>query len=82
MRIQAADQSETTPDYLVDRRQIAVRIGKRRIDLNSPRVTLQRSVHILHLLQRVAHVAVGIGKRRLDPAQAASKNISHAYSVK
>ena len=57
--------------YLVDGGQIAVGVGEGRVDLNGPRVALQRSVDVLHLLQRVAHVAVGIGERRLDSAQAA-----------
>lgn len=37
------------------------------IDLNGASVTLQRSLYVLHFLESVAHVAVGIGKCRLDP---------------
>ena len=49
------------------RRQVAVGIGKGGINLDGPRVALEGGVNILHFLQRVAHVAIGVGKRRLDP---------------
>ena len=41
-------------------------VGKRRIDLYRPRIALHRSVNVLHLFERVTHVAVGVGKVRVD----------------
>ena len=51
----------------MDGSKIRVGIGERRIDLNGSRVALKRPVNVLHLLQSVAHVAVSVGKRWLDP---------------
>jgi hypothetical protein len=42
-----------------------MRISKGRIDLDGSGVTLQRALDVVHLLQSVAHVTVGIGKRGL-----------------
>lgn len=42
--------------------QIAVRICKCRVNLNGTSVTLQGALNILHLLQSVSHVRVGISK--------------------
>ena len=52
---------------LVHRREVGVSVRKRGIDLNGPGVALQRALNVVHLLQGVAHVAVGIGEGRLDP---------------
>ena len=46
--------------------EVAVRVGEGRVDLDGARVALQRRRDVLHLLQRVAHVAVGVSERRLD----------------
>lgn len=46
--------------------QIAVGICKCRVNLNGTSVTLQGSLNILHLLQSVSHVRVGIGKGRTN----------------
>ncbi len=43
-------------------REIAVCISERGVDLNGACVTLQGAVHIAHLLQRVAHVGIGVGE--------------------
>ena len=51
----------------MDGSKIRVGIGERRIDLNGSRVALKRTVDVLHLLQSVAHVAVSVSKRWLDP---------------
>lgn len=48
-------------------------IGKRRIYLNSPCVTLECAINVLHLLQSVSHVTVCVGKRWLDPTKIISK---------
>ena len=53
--------------HLVDGGQVAVCVSEGGVDLNGARVALQRSLHILHLLQSVAHVGVGVRKRRADP---------------
>ena len=37
------------------------------VDLDGPGVALQRPLHVVHLLQGVAHVGVRVGKGRLDP---------------
>ncbi len=42
-------------------------VGERWIDLNGPGVALKRSLHVVHFLQRVSHVRVGVRKSRLDP---------------
>ena len=47
--------------------QVTVRIGEGGVDLNGPGVALQGSLDVLHLLQRVAHVGVGVSKRGADP---------------
>lgn len=52
--------------HLVDRSQIAVSISKSRVDLDGTGVALQGSLYILHFLQCVAHVRVGISKCRAD----------------
>ena len=52
----------------MNRSQIAVGVGKGRVDLNGTRVTLEGAVDVLHLLQRIAHVAVGVGKGGLNSA--------------
>ena len=41
-------------------------VGEGGVDLDGARVALQRRLDVLHLLQRVAHVAVGVGEGRLD----------------
>jgi len=41
-------------------------IGESWVDLNGPCIALQRSIDVLHLFQRVSHIAVSIGKRWLD----------------
>lgn len=46
--------------------QIAVGICKRRVNLNGTGVTLQGSLNVLHLLQGVSHVRVGVGEGRTD----------------
>ena len=51
----------------MNRRQIAVGVGEGGVDLDGPRVALQRRLDVLHLLQRVAHVAVRVGESWLDP---------------
>lgn len=48
--------------------QVAVGVGEGGVDLDGAGVALQRSLHVLHLLQRVAHVGVGISKGGADPA--------------
>lgn len=53
-------------EYLVNGSQIAVGICKRRVNLNGTSVTLQGSLNILHLLQSVSHVRIGVSKGRTD----------------
>ena len=43
--------------------------GERRVDLDGAGVALECALHVVHLLQGVAHVGVGVGEGRLDPAQ-------------
>lgn len=43
-------------------------ISKGRVDLDGTSVALQRPLHVLHFLQRVAHVGVGISKCGADSA--------------
>lgn len=38
----------------MNRRQIRVRVGERRIDLNRSRVACHRAVNVTHFFQRVA----------------------------
>lgn len=42
-------------------------VSKGGVDLNGTCVALQCPLHVLHLLQGVAHVGVGIRKGRTDP---------------
>ncbi len=48
-------------------------IGKGWVDLNGSGVALQRSTDILHLLESVPHVAVGISKVGVDPENTKTK---------
>ena len=48
-------------------------IGKGWVDLNGSGVALQGSIDVLHLLQSVTHVAVGISEVRVDPARQTKK---------
>lgn len=50
----------------VYRSEITMGVGESWIYLYGSRVTLKRSLHILHLLQRVAHVRISIRKGRLN----------------
>ena len=43
------------------------RTSECRVDLDSARVALEGTRDVVHLLQRVAHVGVGVGEGRLDP---------------
>ena len=52
---------------LVNGSKVGVCISEGRVDLYGPGIALDGSCHVAHLLQSVAHVAVGIGKGRLDP---------------
>lgn len=51
----------------MDAGQIAVGVCKRRINLYRSGITLQGAGHVLHFLERVPHVGVGVGKCRLNP---------------
>ena len=42
-------------------------VGEGWVNLNRPRVALHRSVHVLHFLEGVPHVAVGVRKVGVDP---------------
>jgi len=53
--------SGVAPD-LVNGSQVTVGVCERWVDLDGAGVALQRSLHVLHLLQGVAHVGVGVGK--------------------
>lgn len=48
------------------RGKVAMRISKGWVDLDGAGVALKSSLDILHLLEGVAHVGVGIGECRLD----------------
>ncbi len=50
--------------------------------LYCPRVALQRPLDVVHLLERVAHVGVGVGERRLDPGKKQIKNTLHTHCGK
>ena len=52
----------------MDRGKVAMGVSKGWVDLNSSSVALHGAINILHLLQGVAHVAVGISKVGVDPA--------------
>ena len=47
--------------------------GEGRVDLDGAGVALESALHVVHLLQGVAHVGVSVGKGRLDPAQEGRK---------
>ena len=42
-------------------------VSKGRVDLDGPRVALKRALDVVHFLEGVAHVGVGVGEGRLDP---------------
>ena len=42
------------------------RLNNRNAHLNRSRIALQRGLHVAHLLQRVAHITVGVGKGGRD----------------
>lgn len=44
-------------------------VGKGWIDLNGTSVALKSPIDVLHLLQSVTHIAVGISKVGMDPEQ-------------
>lgn len=50
----------------MDGSQIAVSISEGRVDLDGTSVALQRPLYILHLLQCVTHVGIGISKCGAD----------------
>lgn len=50
------------------RGKVTVGISKGWVDLDGPAVALHGSCDVLHLFQRVAHIAVCISKVRVDPA--------------
>lgn len=43
-------------------------ISKGRVDLDGSAVTLHGTINVLHLLQSVAHVAIGVRKVGMDSA--------------
>ena len=57
----------------MDRCQVGVRVGEGWVDLDGAGVALESALHVVHLLQGVAHVGVCVGEGRLDPAQEGSK---------
>lgn len=59
--------------YLVDRGQIAVSISKGRVNLDGTGVALQRSLYVLHFLQCITHVRVGISEGGTDSKNKPSK---------
>ena len=59
--------ASTEGTHLVYGGQVAVGVGEGRVDLNSPGVALECALYVLHLLQCVPHVGVGISKGRRNP---------------
>ena len=53
----------------MDGSEIAVGVGKGGVNLNGTSVALECSIYVLHLLQCVPHVAVGISKVGMDPTE-------------
>ena len=47
--------------------------GEGRVDLDGAGVALEGALHVVHLLQGVAHVGIGVREGRLDPAQEGRK---------
>ena len=47
--------------------------GEGRVDLDGAGVALECSLHVVHLLQGVAHVGVCVREGRLDPAEEGRK---------
>ena len=57
----------------MDRCQVGVRVGEGGVDLDGSGVALHGPLDVVHLLEGVAHVGVGVGEGRLDPAQEGRK---------
>lgn len=68
--------SGVAPD-LVNGGQVTVGVCERWVDLDGAGVALQRSLHVLHLLQGVAHVGVGVGKRGTYPRERETPERAH-----
>lgn len=54
------------PAVFVHGGKVTVSVCESRVDLDRSRITLDGALHILHLLQRVAHVGVGVGECRAN----------------
>ena len=52
--------------YLVNGCEVGVGVGESGVDLNVPGVAIGGTLDVMHLLQSVAHVGVGVRKSRLD----------------
>jgi hypothetical protein len=50
-----------------------MRVCKCRVDLYGPGVALEGALYVVHLLQSVTHVGIGVGKRRLNPGEREKK---------
>ena len=57
----------------MDRCQVGVGVGEGGVDLDGSGVALHGPLDVVHLLEGVAHVGVGVREGRLDPAQEGRK---------